>query len=34
MSLASSLDKTVISFAGLVDALAGKVTHGCGNFEI
>jgi hypothetical protein len=34
MSLSSGLDKTVVSFTGLIDALAGKVTHGCGNFEI
>ena len=27
-------DEPVVSFAGLIDAFAGKVTHGSGNFKI
>ena len=31
LSLAGGLDEAVISFVGLLDALAGKVANGCGN---
>jgi len=34
VSLAGSFEEAVVSFTGLFDALAGKVAHGRGNFEI
>src|SRR5208337_3041849 len=34
VSLTGSLEEAVVSFTGLFDALAGKVAHGRGNFEI
>jgi hypothetical protein len=34
MRLAGGFDEPVVSFAGLIDAFAGKVAHGSGNFKI